>query len=424
MKTRFKYATLCCLLLAGFMVRAQNLTLEACYELARQHYPMTKQRELISKSKEFSVLNASKGYLPQISINGQATYQSEVTRVPISVPGVNIPTPGKDQYKIYGDINQTIFDGGIIKQQKEALNANAEIEEQKLETELYKLRERINQLYFGILMLDEQLVQVTLLKKDIDSGIKKTQAGIDNGVMLKSSLDNLKAELLRADQRTIELTATKNAYLDVLGLFINQTLGAGTMLSKPAAITNDFRNLSTINRPELLVYESQNKSLDIQNKMLDARKAPKVSLFLQTGFGRPALNMLSNSFEPYYLGGIRLNWALSAFYTQKNDKELINLNRMGIALQKETFLFNNNFTARQQNSEVTKFRDLLTSDQEIVDLRNKIKNTSMAQLENGVINTTDYLREVNAEDQARQNKILHEIQLLMAQYNLKTTIGQ
>ena len=424
MKTRFKYATLCCLLLAGFMVRAQNLTLEACYELARQHYPMTKQRELISKSKEFSVLNASKGYLPHISINGQATYQSEVTRVPISVPGVNIPTPGKDQYKIYGDINQTIFDGGIIKQQKEALTANAEVEEQKLETELYKLRERINQLYFGILMLDEQLVQVTLLKKDIDSGIKKTQAGIDNGVMLKSSLDNLKAELLRADQRTIELTAAKNAYLDVLGLFINQTLGAGTMLTKPAVITNDFRNLSTINRPELLVYESQNKSLDIQNKMLEARKAPKVSLFLQTGFGRPALNMLSNSFEPYYLGGIRLNWALSAFYTQKNDKELINLNRMGIALQKETFLFNNNFTARQQNSEVTKFRDLLTSDQEIVDLRNKIKNTSMAQLENGVINTTDYLREVNAEDQARQNKILHEIQLLMAQYNLKTTIGQ
>lgn len=424
MKTRFKYATLCCLLLAGFMVRAQNLTLESCYELARQHYPMTKQRELISKSKEFSVLNASKGYLPQISLNGQATYQSEVTRVPISVPGVNIPTPGKDQYKIYGDINQTIFDGGIIKQQKEALNANAEVEEQKLETELYKLRERINQLYFGVLMLDEQLVQVTLLKKDIDSGIKKTQAGIDNGVMLKSSLDNLKAELLRADQRTIELTAAKNAYLDVLGLFINQTLGAGTMLTKPAVITNDFRNLSTINRPELLVYESQNKSLDIQHKMLEARKAPKVSLFLQTGFGRPALNMLSNSFEPYYLGGIRLNWALSAFYTQKNDKELINLNRMGIALQKETFLFNNNFTARQQNSEVTKFRDLLTSDQEIVDLRNKIKNTSMAQLENGVINTTDYLREVNAEDQARQNKILHEIQLLMAQYNLKTTIGQ
>jgi outer membrane protein TolC len=171
------------------------------------------------------------------------------------------------------------------------------------------------------------------------------------------------------------------------------------------------------------MYEYQAKSLDVQDKILSARNLPKLSLFVQGGYGRPALNMLSNDLELYYIGGLRLNWSLSALYTMKRERAVLDISRKTIDAQKETFLFNTNFTLRQQSAEVNKYNDLLAADAEIVALRTSVKNTASVQLENGVINTNDYLREVNAEDQARQNKIVHEIQWLMAQYALQVTTG-
>jgi outer membrane protein TolC len=171
------------------------------------------------------------------------------------------------------------------------------------------------------------------------------------------------------------------------------------------------------------MYDYQNKSLDVQSKMINAKNMPKVNLFVQGGYGRPALNMLNNNFETYYIGGVRMNWSLSGYYTSGKEKEIVNINRRAIELQKETFLFNTNNTVKQQSAEIAKLQELLSTDDEIITLRTGIKNTSSVQLQNGVINTNDYLREVNAEDNARQTKILHEIQLLMAQYNQQTTTG-
>jgi outer membrane protein TolC len=411
-----------CLLVLMPALHAQNpqrITINECYTLAKENYPLLRQRDLIAKSKEYTVQNASKGYLPQVSINGQATYQSEVTQIPIQLPGMNIPTLSKDQYKLYGEINQPIFDGGVIKQQKQTQEANAMVEQQKLEVELYKLNERINQLYFGILMIDEQVKQSDLLKKDIQLGINKTQTAIANGTAFKSSLDALKAELLKANQRSIELKATRKGYTDMLSLFVTKTVDEQTELVTPQAPLT----AQTINRPELQMYDYQSKSLDVQSRMITAKNLPKLNLFLQGGYGRPALNMLSNDFESYYIGGLRLNWSLSGFYTYGKEKELVNINRKTIELQKETFLFNTQHTLKQQNAEIYKLQELLATDDEIIGLRNNVKNTSSTQLQNGVINTSDYLREVNAEDQARQTKILHAIQLLMAQYNQQTTTG-
>lgn len=404
-------------------LRAQDrpLTIREAYQLARKNYPMIRQRGLIEKTRDYSVANAAKGYLPQFTVQGQATYQSAVTefKLPVSIPGIEFPSISKDQYKVYGEVNQTIYDGGNVRTQVRSHEANAQVESQKLEVELYKLNERVNQLFFGVLMLDEQLKQNDLLKKDINLGIRKVQALIDNGTAFKSNANTLKAELLKVDQRGIDLNASRKAYLEMLGMLIAQPLDGSAVLEKPANLAAG----SDISRPELKLYEAQNRSLDVQAQLLDVRNRPKLNFFFQGGYGRPALNILSNGFDPYYITGLRLNWSLSGLYTIKKDRELIRTNRDAIQLQKETFLFNTNLIVKQQNAELDRFSQLLTTDDEIITLRESIKTTAAAQLENGVINTNDFLREVNAEDQARLNKILHGIQLLMAQYSLDNTLG-
>lgn len=401
------------------VAQPQSLRLEDCYQLAKQNYPLVKQRELIQRSKEYTVANATKAYFPQISIQGQASYQSDVTSVPITIPGMSIPTLSKDQYKLYGELNQTVFDGGMIQQQKKIQETNALVEEQKLEVELYKVQERINQLFFGILLIDAQLKLTALTRNDIDNALKKTEAALTNGIVLKSSLDVLKAEAIKLKQREIELSSNRRVYAEMLGLYINQQVSDSTSLQKPAPLAL----APTIQRPELSLLEQQQKNLDIQNGLLKAKNLPRLNLFVQAGYGRPALNMLSNEFQSYYIGGLRLSWNLSGFYTYKKDKALVDIQRRHLDVQKELFLFNTGFQIKQYDAESKRLLQLLSSDEELVTLRQSVKNAASAQLENGVIQSSDYLREVNAESQARENKLLHEIQWLQAQYNQKTSIG-
>ena len=411
-----KFLLACCttLTLAG---EAQTLRIEDCYTLAKQNYPQAKQRDLIQKSGAYSIDNIATGYLPQINIAGQASYQSAVTEVPIKVPGINIPSLSKDQYKLYGEVTQVVFDGGVIKQQKKIQEASTVVEAQTLEVELYKLNDRINQLFFGILLIDEQLKQTAITKSDVETVLKKTEAAIANGAALKSSANVLKAEIIKTDQKAIELKAMRRAYADMLGLFINSNINENTVLVKPAPLITSIE----IKRPELSLYDKQSTLFDVQQKMISAKNLPKFGLFVQGGVGKPALNMLSNKFEPYYLGGVRLNWSLSCWYTAKRERFLLTIRKQNTGIQKETFLYNTNMVLKQQQSEEDKWQTLLQTDDEMIALRTSVKNTSLAQLENGVITSSDYIRDVNAEDQAKQNKILHEIQLLQTQYNVKFT---
>jgi len=406
------------LLNAGAQIRT-ILTIEDCYRLARINYPLLKQKDLILKSKEYSIENASKGYLPQFGINGQATYQSEVTEIPIKIPNTTIPTISKDQYKIYTEVDQIISDGGVIKMQKQSIAANAAVENQQLEVELYNLRQRVNQMFFGILLVNEEDTLTEILKRDIRNGISKTNAAIANGTALKSSSDILRAELLKAGQHSIVLNATRKAYFEMLSQFMNQSLDENSVLKRPEQISPSM----DISRPELSVFENQKKMIDVQDKLLRAKNQPKVGLFLQAGFGRPGLNMLKNDFAGYYMGGVRVNWSLSGLYTYQNDRALLENNRKSIDAEKETFLFNTVNTLQRQKEEIIKLQQLIQSDEEIIELRNRIKNTAMAQLEYGTINSGDYLREVNAEAEAKQSQLLHSIQLLMAQYEQQATTG-
>ncbi len=399
----------------------EPLSLQKAYDLARANYPLVKQRELIRQTRDWTIDNLGKGFLPQFSLNGQATYQSEVTQIKIPIPGVTVDPLNKDQYKLLADISQLIYDGGMIKQQKAIQQFNETTEQQKLEVELYKLNERINQLFLGVLFLDEQLKQVELVKSDLNNGIKRVEAQVNNGVAFRSNLNVLKAELLKADQRIIELQSTRKGFLDVLSLFINQPLPENTKLEKPQAkpsVTPD------INRPELQLFSSQQKLLGSQVGLIDAKNKPKASFFWQGGYGRPGLNFLKNDFAFFYTTGVRLSWSFGGLYTRKNEKKILELNQKTIDIQKDVFLLNTNTQLKQQQSEIDKLQKLVSTDQEIIDLRIKVKDAAKAQLENGVITANDYLREVNAEDQARQSLITHQVQLIQAQINYQTISGQ
>lgn len=412
-----------CIILLAYMIASaqssQPLSIEECYKLSRQHYPLLKQTDVIMKSMEYSIDNISKAWYPQVNLNGQTSYQSDVTQIPIKLPNIYIEDPGRDQYKVYAEINQLLYDGGISKQQKQLLENSEMIEEQKIEIELYKLKERINQLFFGVLLINEQLNQIQIIKKDIQSGISKVEGAVTNGAALKSSADVLKAELLKNQQRETELKAVRKAYLNMLGLFINKQLDQNTVLDKPQALPLE----SSINRPELNLYELQKKSTIVQDKLISAKNLPKIGLFLQAGYGKPALNLLKNQFETYYIGGLHVSWPLAGFYIEKKDRQQQHLNRLSLDIQKETFLFNTNISLSQQAEDVEKIQELIQTDNKIILLRASIKNTAHAQLNYGTITSNDYLREVNAEDQARQSLILHQIQLLMTQYTYRVTAG-
>lgn len=394
-----------------------TLTIDECYQLANNNYPMLKQLALIEKSKEYSIANASKAYLPQLTFNGQGTYQSEVTE--LKAPGLNVTPLSKDQYRITGEVYQTLTDYGTIKQQKELVKANAEVDKQKTETELYKLKDRINQLYFGILLLDLQLEQNELLKLDIKSALEKINAAIANGTAYKSNGAELEAELLKAKQRTTELRAVKKAYSNMLGTFIGQPLNDQTLLQTPAAKVLG----GAVNRPELKVYDAQLKSFNIQKNLINNRNIPKLGVFFQGGYGRPGLNLLNNDFRTFYTTGVRLNWNFSGLYTAKKEKKLLDIHKENVSVQKETFLFNTHLTLSQQSTEIAKYQELINDDKLIIQLREQIKTSAKAQLENGIITTKDFITYINDEDQAKQNLLLHKVQLLLAQFNYQTTSG-
>lgn len=400
----------------------QSLSIDKAYELSEKNYPVTRQSKLIEQTAAIGIDNLNKGYLPQVSLSGQATYQSEVTKVPVSLPGLNIESPSKDQYKLVADVNQLIYDGGAIRQQKVVQELNAGVEEQKVAVELYKLKERVNQVYLGVLYIDEQLKQVGLIKEDLQTGIQRVEAQVNNGVAFRSNLNVLKAEMLKADQRAIELKATRKGLIETLALFLGQSLGENTVLEKP--VIGSFEPGPDITRPELKLFQEQLNLTSVQTNLIKTKNLPKASLFVQGGYGRPGLNMLSNEFDPYYLGGVRFNWSLGGLYTKKKEKEQVEVNKRIIDIQKETFLLNTNTQLKQQQSEVDKLEQLLASDAAIIDLRQQVKEAAKAQLENGVITANDYLREVNAEDQARQARITHGLQLLQAQISYQTISGK
>ncbi|MES1222743.1 MAG: TolC family protein [Bacteroidota bacterium] len=401
---------------------ANSVTLDECYRLAQANYPLIRQRELIDKTNQYNIDNITKGVYPQFNVSGSATYQSDVTKIDIKIPGynINVPAVSKDQYKLYGEVSQTLTDFGINRQRREINAADAAVQQENLNVQLYALKDRINQLFFGILLIDGQLEQNALSEKDIQTAINNVQARIDNGTDFRSSLNKLKAQLLQTVQHDIDMRASRKAYTDMLSLFTNQMIDDSTVLEKPfVPLQHD-----SINRPELNMYNLQTREYLQQEKLTKVNLYPKLDAFFQGGLGKPSpVNFLSTNLSGYYITGLRLSWNIGSLYTYKKDLMINKNNRDVIESNKNTFLFNTELTLKQQNADIKRYEALIRSDDDIIKLRESVKESSQAQLQNGVISANDFISDINAEAQARQDKVLHEIQLLMSQYNHKTTAG-
>lgn len=395
-----------------------QLTIETCQDKARYNYPLLKQYGLIEQSETYSISNANKGYLPQLAIYAKASYQSEVTELPISIPGVKGLT--KDQYQAYAEVNQTIWDGGKIGSQKKTIKASTELDRQKTEVDLYALKDRVNQLFFGSLLLKEQLMQNESLQKELQTNYDKVKAYMAGGIANQSDLDMIRVEQLKNAQRRSELLAAQKSFSEMLSAMIGGTASLKDTLIKP-----DFQNTLTgvpqSNRPELKMFEAQSNYYESQKSSYQSANMPQVSLFGQAGYGKPGLNMLKSDFSSYYMLGARLFWNFGNFYTSKANIRKIELYKQSVSVQEETFLYNNNLIVKQQLNEIEKIKEQLKSDDEIISLRTSIRKTAEAKVENGTLSVSDFLNELNHESLAIQDKILHEIHFLMAIYNLKNT---
>ena len=408
------------LLFSIISANSQTITLQECQDLAQQNFPLVRQQNLIEQTAKNSSSAVLSRYFPQVQVNAQATYQSDVTKIelgnlPAQLQSISFPIPDKDQYKAYVDVSQVLYDGGAITAQRKLVDANSRVEKEKVAVELYKLKDRINQTYFGILLMDEQLKQTDLLQNDLQTALDKVNVMVKNGVSLISNKQNLEAEMLKLKQNQQEIQTNRQSLIQVLALLTGKEMTENTSFAKPQSQLAD----EVAQRPELSLINSQLNTVKLLNNQLNTTILPKANLFFQGGYGKPALNMFKNEFEPYYVAGVRLNWQLSGFYTLGKDKDNLKIQQKSLEVQRDIFNLNQQIAEKQQNSEMQKLRDKLKSDDEIIALRSEIKKSSSVQLENGVLTSSDFIRDANAENQARQTKSLHEIQLLLAEYNLR-----
>lgn len=396
-----------------------QITLDHCRKLAQENYPLVRQYEWIEKSEEYTVANASKGYLPQLTLSGKATYQSGVTELPVKIPSVDVQSIPKDQYQVMAELKQTIWDGGDIRMRKQLAKATSETERRQLQVDLYALNDRVDQLFFGILLLEVQLEQNRLLQTELTETERKVSAYLTHGIVGTADLDAVKVERLTVRQKEVDLLASKQAYVAMLGRFTGEVFPKGEIFEWPVASWD--REEAVIRRPELLAFDSRLSQLDVQERALNVRHRPQIGLFIQGAYGNPGLNMLKDKFTPFYIGGVRLSWNFGSLYTLKNDKRLIENRRLQIGTQRETFLLNTRLQMTEQESRIAALRQQMVDDDEMIRLRQNIRRAAEAKVANGTMTVTDLLHEMTAERLACQTKAAHEVQLLMKIYQWKQT---
>lgn len=409
-------------------VYLQTLTLEDCYQMARKNYPLIKQYELIEKAKGYNLAAAAKSYLPQLSISARATWQSDITEFPeefttllnqMHIEGIEFPS--QDQYKIVLELYQTVWDGGYTAYQRKLIKAQSETDAQNVEVNLYAVKKQINQLYFGILLLDEQLKQNELLLKELQRNYNRISSLADNGLAGASDIKKIKVEMLQRKQSETEIHTNLDAYRKMLSLLIGQELSNSVQLEKPKS---ELSVNQVVSRPELKLYDAQIHQLSVQKKGILVKSMPRIGLFAQGAYANPGLNMFQSGFTPYFIGGVSLSWNLSGFYTYNNDSKNINIAKNSVQTQRETFLFQVNQQLAKTNGEIEKYKNLLIEDDEIIQLREEIKQISEKKVENGTLSINEYLQDIVLADMAKQCKSLHEMQLLLSIYQLKTETGE
>jgi len=413
------------LILLSLPVLAQKtdtLTLINCQQQAIENYPVIKQKDLLSFSSGMRIQNLNTSYFPQLNLNGQATYQSAVTQIPQFSPLFQAPSISKDQYKLTLDVNQTLWDGGLTSSQKQLETSGLQADKMNVDVQLAQIKDRINLIFFNILLAQENEKIIHNVQDDLQSRLKKIEAQIKDEITLQSTADVLKAEYIKTEQQLIELASAKETSVNMLSEFLNKPVAQNTVFMIPetenTSIAYDNKRL------EMQLFDYQMNKLDVSKKLSTARIMPRFYAFGQGGYGRPGFNMLSNDFAWFYIFGAKLNWNISGFYQTGREKKIIDLQKNLVETQKETFDKNLKISSQKDLGDITKYQQLIEKDADIVKLRENITRTSSAQLDNGVITATEYVTDLDAEIQAKLNSELHKIQLKMAKLNYLNSMGK
>ena len=411
------------LIMLSSVSRAQ--TLEECQQAAEKNYPLIKQYGLIAKTTQLTIKNIQKGWLPQVTASAQATYQSAVTAWPESMQsiyqqmGLNMKGLSKDQYKIGIDLQQTIYDGGAISSQRNIAQQEGKVQEAQTETNLYQVRRRVNEMYFSLLLLNEQIQLNEDVKALLQSSEKKLSAMVKGGTAATSDLDNVRAERLSVEQQNENLKQQKLMLQRMLSVFCGLEVN-NTQKPAPIQIASSVNN-----RPEMRLYNSQLELTEAKEKALDSQLRPKLGLFAQGFYGYPGLNMFEDMMNRKWslngIVGVKLSWNISALYTHKNDKARLSAQREMIENAREVFLFNNKLEEIQQNENINRYQTMMKSDDEIIVLRTNVRKAAESKLTHGIIDVISLLREINNENAAKTQQSIHEIDMLKEMYNLKYT---
>ena len=425
------------------LMQANAQTLDECQQAAEKNYPMIRQYDLIAKTTGLTVANIQKGWLPQVSATAQATYQSDVTAFPDQMQqlyqnmGINMEGLRKDQYRVGIDIQQTVFDGGAISSKKAIAREQGNVQTAQTEVTMYNIRKRVNEMYFGLLLIDEQIVLNKDLQELLAQNEKKLASMLKSGTAAESDYSSVKAERLDAVQQMTSLEAQRQALARMLATFCGIEV---TKVEKPeggVAVAQQHTGQRAelleaqsvepreIRRPELRAIDAQLRLSGAQEKALDAALMPKFGVFAQGFYGYPGYNlfedMMNHQWSLNWMIGARLTWNIGALYTRKNDKAKIQLQRETAENNREVFLFNNQLEQIQQNEDIARYQRLMADDEEIIRLRSSIRKAAESKLQHGIIDVNDLVKEINAENAARVQQSLHEIEMLKSIYDLKHT---
>ena len=397
---------------------AQVLTIDSCYALAKKNYPLIRQYELIEKTKEYTLSNANKAYLPQLSITAIEGY------IFGDLPSLG-PASGEAEssdFKFIGvaQLNQTVWDGGATKTQKKIITASSETEKASLDVAIYDLHARVNQVYFGILLVDEQLMQLEVQNTILTNNVNRIKQLSDNGLAYKTDLDEIKVEQLKLNQHKTELKYVRSGYVEILSLLIGAKITAPIALQKPV-LDNPLPDLQIV-RPELSLYKSQRSMVNAQWEMQRVSLMPKIGLLGAGVMLAPGIGSGSSA-TSIGVAGLSASWNIGGLYKRGNEKQLTQLSLNKINLQEETFLFNTKLQATQASSNIEKQKAILTGDDEIVSLRKSIRESYQVKYQTGTGSLMDLLNATEKESEARSQKALHEMQLLITIYEQKTIIG-
>jgi len=399
------------------------ITLQYCQTEAINNYPTLKDKILLQNVSELRVRNVNAGILPQINLNGQATYQSDAIDITLPSPSgtpINI-TQSKDQYKLTLDVNQLLFDGGTTRYQRKLEEVSLTSDLQQVDVDLFKIKEQVNNVFFLLLNLQEnQRLLITTLD-EIKEREKIVSSSVKHGVLMPSDLDVLAAERLKTEQQLAEIDINRKAALSVLSLFINQSLSDSAKFELPLI---EFKDTIAIKRPELALFDLQEKRIDANKQLTGSLLMPKAYAFAQAGYGRPGLNMLSNEFSPFYILGASLKWNLWDWNKNRHDRQILDIQKQMVNTRRETFDKNLNIDLQNRLATIKKMEEALKRDNQIVELRSRVTRTAASRLENGVITSTDYLTDLNTETIAKISLETHKIQLVQAKANYLVAKGQ